>query len=82
MEFSREKIRQIRNLMLLAAALTLVIIYSEKVLRGAAFVFGILRPFIYGGGVAFVLNIPMKLIEEKLLGRWKKKSAQRWKAPC
>jgi len=81
MEFSREKIRQIRNLMLFAAVLALAVIYSEKVMWGTAFVFGILRPFIYGGGVAFVLNIPMKLIEEKLLGRWKNKVARRWKRP-
>lgn len=81
MEFSREKIRQIRNLMVLAAVLVLAVIYSEKVLWGAAFLIGVLRPFIYGGGVAFVLNIPMKLIEEKLLGGWKKKAAKKWKRP-
>lgn len=81
MEFSREKMKQIRNLMVLAAALALAVIYSEKVLWGAAFLLGIMRPFIYGGGVAFVLNIPMKLIEEKLLGRWKKKGAKKWKRP-
>lgn len=81
MEFSREKIRQIRNLMLLAAVLVLAVIYSEKVLWGAAFLIGVLRPFIYGGGVAFVLNIPMKLIEEKILGGWKKKAAKKWKRP-
>lgn len=37
MEFSREKIRQIRNLMLLAAVLVLAVIYSEKVLWGRLF---------------------------------------------
>lgn len=81
MEFSREKMKQIRNLMVLAAVLALAVIYSEKVLGGAAFLLGIMRPFIYGGGVAFVLNIPMKMIEEKLLGRRKKKGAARWKRP-
>lgn len=81
MEFSREKMKQIRKLMVLAAVLALAVIYSEKVLGGAAFLLGIMRPFIYGGGVAFVLNIPMKMIEEKLLGRRKKKAAARWKRP-
>lgn len=68
MEFNREKMKQIRKLMVLAAVLALAVIYSEKVLWGGAFLLGIMRPFIYGGGVAFVLNIPMKLIEEKALG--------------
>lgn len=32
MEFSKEKIRQIKRLMLLAALLVLMIVYSDKVL--------------------------------------------------
>ena len=71
MEFSREKIKQIRHLMLLAAVLVLALIYSEKVFVGAGFLFGILTPFVMGGVIAFVLNIPMRVFEEKFLGRWK-----------
>ena len=71
MEFSREKIKQIKNLMVLAAFLILAVIYSEKLFFGIIFLAGILKPFFYGGAVAFVLNIPMKWIEEKLLGRLK-----------
>ncbi len=81
MEFNREKMKQIRKLMVLAAVLALAVIYSEKVLWGGAFLLGIMRPFIYGGGVAFVLNIPMKQIEEKLLVRRKNKAAKKWKRP-
>lgn len=81
MEFSREKIKQIRHLMLLAAVLVLALIYSEKVFVGAGFLFGILTPFVMGGVIAFVLNIPMRVFEEKFLGRWKGKSAVRLKRP-
>lgn len=81
MEFSKEKLKQIRNLMLFAAFLVLVIIYSEKVFLGTTFLIGILKPFIYGGAVAFVLNILMKFIEEKLLGRWRGKAAKKLKRP-
>ena len=49
MEFSREKIRQIRHLMILAAVLVLAIIYSEKVFQGLAFLLGIASPFLVGG---------------------------------
>ncbi|MCI9188202.1 MAG: AI-2E family transporter [Lachnospiraceae bacterium] len=81
MEFSRHKIRQIRHLMLLGTFLVLVLIYSEKVFEGIVFLFGILSPFLVGGVIAFVLNIPMRAFEEKLLARWKGKSAQKLKRP-
>ena len=45
--------------MILAAFLVLVILYSEKVFLGAAFLFGILKPFLYGGAIAFVLNLSL-----------------------
>ena len=81
MEFSREKLRQIRRLMILAAFLVLVILYSEKVFFGAAFLFGILKPFLYGGAIAFVLNIPMRGIENKWLGGWRGKASDKLKRP-
>ena len=81
MEFSRGKIKQIRHLMLLAAVLVLVLIYSEEVFQGVGFLFGILSPFVIGGAVAFVLNIPMRAFEEKLLGSWRGRSAAKVKRP-
>lgn len=81
MEFSREKIRQIRHLMILAAVLVLAIIYSERVFQGLAFLLGIASPFLVGGVMAFVLNIPMKAFEEKLFRRWRGKSAEKMKRP-
>lgn len=67
--------------MMLAAFLILVIIYSEEIFLAVGFFVDILKPFIYGGAIAFVLNIPMKLIEEKLLRRWKGKMAKKLKRP-
>lgn len=81
MEFSREKRKQIRGFMILAAILVLVIVYSEKVFQGAAFLFGILKPFLYGGAIAFVLNIPMSGIENKWLGAWNGKASDKLKRP-
>ena len=81
MEFSRGKIRQIRHLMILAALLILALIYSEKVFTGIAFLFGIISPFLAGGAMAFVLNIPMRAYEEKLFRRWRGKSAAKCKRP-
>ena len=46
MGFSKEKIKQIRWLMVLAAALVLGIIYSDKVFAGVGFAFQISRPIL------------------------------------
>lgn len=81
MEFGREKMKQIRHLMLLAALLVLALIYSQDVFRGIGFLFGIITPFLAGGVIAFVLNIPMKAFEEKLFGRWRGKGAGKFKRP-
>ena len=81
MEFSREKLRQIRRLMILAAVLVLAIVYSEQIVYGAGFVFGIAKPFLYGGVIAFVLNIPLRVFERKLFKRSKGKVAGKLKRP-
>ncbi len=81
MGFGKEKIRQIMHLMLLGALLVLALIYSEEVFHGIMFLFSILSPFVVGGVIAFVLNIPMRAIEEKFLARWRGRSACKLKRP-
>lgn len=81
MGFSKEKIKQICLLMLLATGLILAVIYSDTIFKGIGVAFGIAAPFIVGGVIAFVLNIPMKSIEEKILGKWKGKVANSLKRP-
>ena len=63
MEISKEKMKQISKLMILAAVLILGVIYSEKVVAGIGFFFSILSPFIVGGIIAFILNLPMRAYE-------------------
>ena len=81
MGFDKVKIKQIRGLMILGAVLILLLIYSKSVFLGIAIAIGMIRPFIYGGAIAFVLNIPMKAIETKLLKRWNGKVAKHIKRP-
>lgn len=81
MEFSKEKIRQIKRLMLLAALLVLMIVYSDKVLLGLVLLFGILKPFLIGGAIAFALNIPMRAIEEKIFARFRGKNIKKIRRP-
>lgn len=79
--WSRQKMRQICSLMVFAAVLVLLVLYSSKIYGGFFLVLKIFKPFLYGGAIAFVLNLPMKWIEEKLLGRWKGRIASKCKRP-
>lgn len=81
MGFNKEKIRQIIWLMVVAALLILGLIYSNVVFLGIALAFQILMPFLVGGAIAFVLNLPMKAIEEKLFGKLHGKVAKKLKRP-
>lgn len=81
MGFGKEKFKQIVWLMVIAAALVLVIIYSDAILGGIGLAVSILAPFVAGAAIAFVLNIPMSQIENKLLKRWNSKSAKHLKRP-
>lgn len=81
MGFEKEKMKQIRGLILFVAAIVLLMIYSGSVLDGLGMVLHILTPFVAGGAIAFVLNIPLRSIENRLLKKWKGKSAAKLKRP-
>lgn len=81
MGFSKETIKQIRRLMIFGAVLVLVLMYSQTAFQTVVFFFRIARPFLYGGAIAFVLNLPMKWIEDKLFRSWSGKAAKRLKRP-
>lgn len=66
MGFEKEKIKQVRNLLILAALLILGIIYIGNIFNGVRVFFGMLIPFLTGGAMAFVLNIPMSFFEKTL----------------
>ncbi len=81
MGFEKEKVKQIRSLLLLAAALVLVLMYSEKIYEVFVIVLGILKPFLYGGVIAFVLNMPLCAIEGFIDRHCKGKHVAKWKRP-
>lgn len=66
---SKELFKQIRILMVIAAALVLAVIYSDVFFKGVMTCVNIVKPFLIGGAVAFVLNIPMRKIEDSLFGK-------------
>lgn len=81
MGFDKVKVKQVCLIALYIAALVLMLIYSKVLFSGIKMVLGILLPFIIGGVIAFVLNIPMKAIEKRLFGKTKGKLGSRVKRP-
>lgn len=60
------------NLMIVAAILVLLVQNPEVVYKAITTFFGILAPFIIGGAVAFVVNIPMSAFEKNVFKNVKK----------
>lgn len=79
--FDTKKIKQIKEIILFAAVVVLVVLHSGKIGTAALFVLGIIMPFLIGGIIAFALNMPMSAIENKLLKKWKGKYADKFKRP-
>lgn len=81
MGFDKTKLKQIRWLIVFTTVMILALMNSAAVLHGIAIGIRILKPFIYGGGIAFVLNILLKSYETKVFRRWTGKSARTLKRP-
>lgn len=74
---SRGDMIRIAQLLGLAAALLLVWKYFAEVVAAVQGLFGVLSPFLLGGAIAFVLNVPMRAIENTLFGGKKAQSNKR-----
>ena len=81
MGFDKVKIRQICFLVLYIAAVVLLLIYSDLLFQGLGLGLKILMPFLVGGAIAFILNIPMNFIEKRIFGKWNGKLARALKRP-
>ena len=66
MNFSKENIKQIRSLIVFTLLLLIGLWKYEVVLDILGFVWGIISPFILGGAIAFILNVPMNYIQKNL----------------
>lgn len=72
MGFDKVKMKQIRNMILLVAVLLLGLKYSDQVFQGITLLVSITKPFIIGGVIAFVLNLPLSWIEKKTAHKLKR----------
>ena len=83
MDLNKENLKRIRGLIVFTI-LVFVALWNYKTLyRGVQFLGHVIFPFALGGGIAFVLNMPMRFLEEKLFQntkqgktKWNKKIAR------
>ncbi len=81
MGYDKTKLKQIRGILVLAAILILALIHGDKIWGSIVLGLRILSPFIIGGVIAFVLNLPMNMIEGKMLAKWNGKIGKKLKRP-
>ncbi len=73
MELSNETVRKIRGLIVFTALTTACLWKYDVVVGALAFVFHIIFPFVLGGAIAFVLNVPMNFVQRHLFDEGKMK---------
>lgn len=66
MELNQENIRKIKEIILFTAVIVVCLWKYETVVDLLFFLLKILTPFILGGAIAFVLNVPMNFIQRHL----------------
>lgn len=66
MELNQKNIRKIKEIILFTAVIIVCLWKYETVLDILFFLLNILTPFILGGAIAFVLNVPMNFVQRHL----------------
>lgn len=74
MELSRDTVKKIKELILFTVLVALALWKYEIVIQVVKFVWNLIFPFALGGAIAFVINVPMSSLEDKLFGKWKKEN--------
>ena len=73
MNLDRDNLKKIRGLILFTIFVLVALWNYELVFDGIKFVWGVISPFVLGGVIAFIVNIPMRFFEEKLFDKAKVK---------
>lgn len=77
MDLNRDNIRKIRGLIVFTLLVLVGLWNHSLLLEAIAFLFKIIFPFVLGAAIAFIFNVPMHFIEEKLFGR-QKEAGKKW----
>ena len=74
MDLSKISIKKIRELIVFTALLVVALWKFDVVLSMLKAIWGIIFPFVLGGAIAFITNVPMSFLEKKIFGRVKKEN--------
>ena len=74
MDISKKSVKKIRELIVFTAFLVVALWKFNVVLDVLKVIWGIVFPFVLGGAIAFVTNVPMSFLEKKIFGRAKKEN--------
>ena len=77
MELGNNTVRKIRGLIVFTALITACLWKYDVVVKALAFVFHIILPFVLGGAIAFVLNVPMNFVQRNLFNENRIKGKKR-----
>ncbi len=77
MDLNKENIKKIRGLVLFTAIVLVAAWNYKAVFQGIKFLGKVIFPFVLGGGIAFVINVPMHFLEEKIFGKAKEEK-KKW----
>ena len=73
-DISKISVKKIRELIVFTAFLVVALWKFNVVLDVLKAIWGIVFPFVLGGAIAFVTNVPMSFLEKKIFGRVKKEN--------
>ena len=79
MEWNRQTVKSLLLVICGGAAFYCAIQHLDAVTGAVAWLLGILAPFLLGGAIAFILNVPMRAIERHLMP--KNRRADRFRRP-
>ena len=71
MDLSKLSMKKIRELIIFTVLLVVALWKFEVVIDVLKTIWGIIFPFVLGGAIAFVINVPMSFLETKIFGKIK-----------
>ena len=71
MDLNKLSMKKIRELIIFTVLLVVALWKFEVVIDMLKTIWGILFPFVLGGAIAFVINVPMSFLEKKIFGKTK-----------
>lgn len=76
MKLTKKNVMLILFIIVASIVVFLALFNFDGVIRFLGMLLGVLAPFIIGAAIAFILNIPLKMFEERLFARFGKKSTR------